>query len=80
MTYGIGIGIGSGRRIFFPPFNNIAVSAAFLRIFFLPASTWLGLNRAAKTIDKMRNVDKTLKYFILSRDDFELLYLARYVN
>ena len=64
-TYGIGIGIGSGKRIFLPPLRSSAVSAAFLSIFFLPASTWLGTNRAARITDTINKVDKILKYFIL---------------
>lgn len=64
-THGIGIGIGRGNRIFFPPLRSIAVKAAFLSNFFFPASTSLGAKRAAKMTDRIKNVDKTLKYFIL---------------
>lgn len=38
-TYGIGNGIGSGKRIFLPPCNRRAAIMAFFIIFFLPAST-----------------------------------------
>lgn len=65
-TYGIGMGIGSGRRIFLPPLRSIAVSAAFLSIFFLPASTWPGLSSAAITTEITSTMAKTLKYFILA--------------
>lgn len=60
-TYGIGIGIGSGRRIFFPPLRSKAVRAAFLIIFFFPASTPFGAKRAAKTTDKTKNIDINLE-------------------
>lgn len=64
-TYGIGIGIGSGSMIFFPPLSSIAVSAAFFNIAFLPASTCVGVKKAAKTTTIMTSVEITLKYFIL---------------
>lgn len=64
-TYGIGIGIGSGSKIFLPPFRSNAVRAAFLSIFFFPASTWLGVRRAASTTATTKRVDKILKYLIL---------------
>lgn len=64
-TYGIGMGIGNGKRIFLPPFRSMAVRAAFFRSAFLPASTWLGARMVVKTTATTKSVQKTLKYFIL---------------
>ena len=50
-TYGTGIGIGNGNRIFLPPWRRRAAMMAFFIIFFFPASTpvcWL-LNRPTKS-------------------------------
>lgn len=41
-TYGIGIGMGRGRRIFLPLFRSNKANAAFLSIFFFPASFPVG--------------------------------------
>lgn len=66
ITYGSGIGIGSGSKIFLPPLSNNAAMAAFLRIFFFaPASAPFG-TKAAITIATMAKMAKTLKYFILN--------------
>lgn len=58
-TYGIGIGIGNGKRIFLPPCKRRAAMSAFFIIFFLPASTpvccWL---MRAKSKTKLINVAK----------------------
>lgn len=55
-TYGIGSGMGKGKRIFLPPCNKSAAIRAFFIIFFLPASTpvccWLiSANNNAKLIN-----------------------------
>lgn len=59
ITYGIGTGIGRGKRIFLPPCKRSAAIRAFLSIFFLPASTpvccWL---MSAKSRTKLINVAK----------------------
>jgi hypothetical protein len=63
-TYGSGIGMGRGRRIFLPPFSSNAAIAAFFSIFFLPASAPFGM-KAAMTIATTAKTTKTLKYFIV---------------
>lgn len=62
-TYGKGIGIGNGRRIFLPPLRSIAATAAFLRSFFLPASAPFGMNAAmtmATTAKMAKNFEKCI--------------------
>lgn len=59
-TYGRGIGIGSGRRIFFPPLRRRAATAAFLSIFFFPASAPFG-TKAAITMATTAKMANSLK-------------------
>lgn len=63
-TYGIGIGIGSGRRIFLPPLRRSMASAAFLSIFFFPASVSCGM-KAAMTMANTTKIVNTWTNFIL---------------
>ena len=57
-TYGIGIGMGRGRRIFLPPFSSNKANAAFFIIFFFPASDSCGMNAAIKTATRTK-IEKT---------------------